>query len=220
MIPWQTILTLGWPVLKKKWPAIRSWIILAVGKVHWKGRNFLTEDDKKLLRDSLKPNYYIILTRRRNHLSTFFTGLANYLLQGKWGFWSHALMNAEDEVKSVDDFRLVEAVGVGVKYTPFDEVFDVNSVVLLKPKNMSDEYWTDIMDRLKEQIGKKYDTLFDIASDKELSCVELVRVALMAEPNYAENFANFEAMIVKNKNLTPQMFYDCPDFEHYLEIYR
>jgi hypothetical protein len=40
----------------------------------------------------------------------------------------------------------------------------------------------------------------------------------MAEPDYQENFANFEKMIKERKNLTPQMFYDCPDFEVVYEV--
>jgi hypothetical protein len=124
----------------------------------------------------------------------------------------------EDEVKADDDFRLVEATGNGVNYSPFELVFEVHGVVLLKPKNMSVDHWTLVMDKAMTEIGKPYDSLFDLKNDNALSCVELVRTALMAEPNYYTNFANFEEMIRKRKNLTPQMFYECPDFEVVYEI--
>lgn len=188
-------------------------IVLWVGKIHWNAKSELSVQQKEQIRSLLKPHYYIILTHRSNHLSTFFVGLANFFLRGKWGYYAHSLMNIEDEVQSVDDFRLVEAIGTGVQYTPFDQVFDVQGVALLKPKNLSLSEWTAIMDRAKTELGKPYDTLFDLKNDTALSCVELVRTALMAESNYAENFKNFEKMISSAKNLTPQMFYDCPDFE-------
>jgi len=127
-------------------------------------------------------------------------------------------MNLEDEVKTDDDFMLIEAIGSGVTETPFKDVFNVNGVVLLKPKNLTINKWTAILDRAKTELGKPYDNLFDLKNDKALSCVELVRVALQADPDYATNFAEFERMIKKEKNLTPQMFYDCSDFEIVYEV--
>lgn len=127
-------------------------------------------------------------------------------------------MNVEGDVVSDTDFRLVEAVGVGVKYSGFAQVFDVQGVCLMKPKSMSLDAWTAVMDKAKTQLGKPYDTIFDLKEDTHLSCVELVRNALMAEPNYERDFAHFEKMITSSKNLTPQMFRDCPDFEVVYEI--
>ena len=188
-------------------------IVQSIGKVHWKLRDEISVESKKEIAELLKPHYYIILTRRSNHLSTFLIGLSNLVLRGKWGYWSHSLMNLEDEVTEEDDFRLIEAIGRGVTYSDFDNVFNVSDVALLKPKNMSPEYWTIVLDRLKTKLGTPYDTLFNLKSEAEVSCVELVRIALKAEPDYEKNFANFERMIKKSRNLTPQMFFDCPDFE-------
>jgi len=130
-------------------------------------------------------------------------------------------MNLEDQVNGVEDFRIVESVGEGVKYTPFEQALDVNCIALLKPKRMTIERWTAVLDKARTEVGKPYDNLFDLANDKSLSCVELVRAALMAEPNYTTDFAEFERMIVGAKSkLTPQMFYDCPDFEVVFEIRR
>lgn len=188
-------------------------IVQAIGRVHWKIRDEISDEKKAEIAELLKPNYYIILTRRSNHLSTFFIGLSNLLLRGKWGYWSHSLMNLEDEVTTEDDFRLIEAIGRGVTYSDFSTVFNVSDVALLKPKNMSPEYWTVVLDKLKTKVGTPYDTLFNLKSEEQVSCVELVRLALMAEPDYEKNFAHFERMIKKSKNLTPQMFADCDDFE-------
>lgn len=42
---------------------------------------------------------------------------------------------------------------------------------------------------------------------------ELVRLILSNEKDYDKNFSNFEALIKKHKNLSPQMIYDCGDFD-------
>lgn len=200
-------------------------VVLFIGKIHWAPSQEISTEDQEKIRALLKDNYYIILTHRNNHLSTYFTALADLFLMGKFSYWAHALMNLEDEVTSSKDFRLVkmganltggreliEATGSGTHTTPFEQVFDVHGVVLLKPKRMALEEWTGVLDVAKAQMGKPYDSLFNIADDSALSCVELVRVILQSRPNYAEEFKNFEAMIAKYKNLSPQMYYDCGDF--------
>lgn len=195
------------------WQRFVTWFIQTTGKVEWKRRRELRPEELEKVRQFLTNDYYIVLTRRHNHLSSYMTSIAHFFLTGKWGFWSHALMNMEDEAKNDADFRLVEAIGLGVTFTPFEKVFDVDAAVLLKPKHMSVEAWTAAFDAIKDDIGKPYDTLFDLTQDNSMSCVELVRHALQHTPGYEANFSNFEAMISKRKNLTPQMFYDCPDFE-------
>lgn len=200
----------------------RIWVetVEFFGKIHWRAKNLLTNEDQDVIRQYLIPNYYIIVTRRNNHLSTYMIAFANFVLRGKFSYWSHVLMNLEDEVKDDNDFLLIEAIGKGVSISHFASVFDCNSVALLKPKNMSVDRWTAVLDRAKTNVGKGYDNLFDLKSDKEMSCVELVRNALQADPDYDSNFAEFERMIRESKNLTPQMFYDCSDFEVVYEIRR
>ena len=191
---------------------------LLTGIINWKLKNPLTEDEKAKINVLLVPDYYIILTRNNNHLSSYIIGLGDLIYEHKYGYWGHALMNMENEVVNDTDFRFVEAIGSGVQYATFDTVMGVNSIALLKPKNMTVDKWTAVLDKAHSEVGKPYDTLFDMAQDQKLSCVELVRNALMAEPNYKTDFANFEAMVQKYGKLTPQMFYDCPDFEIVLEI--
>ncbi len=199
---------------------VQDWVVQAIGKVHWGFSNGLNQAEKDRIKELLKPNYYIILTHRNNHLSTWFTALATLVLTGKWGYWAHALMNLENDVDKTADFMLVEATGPGVHYSTFDEVFEVHGVTLLKPRNMSIEHWTYVMDKARTELGKPYDTLFDLTSDKALSCVELVRAALQAEPNYETDFAEFERMIAQRKYLAPDMFYECSDFEVVYEVRR
>lgn len=193
-------------------------IVKFIGSVSWTQRNPLTDDEKQQIRELLKNDYYIILTRSRNHLSTYAIAFSNLILTGKWGYWAHSLMNLEDEVNSDSDFRLLQATRAGVKYATFDEVFSTNSVVLLSPAHMPVAEWTAVLDRAKTYLGRPYDSLYNLADDNQLSCVELVRQALKADGNYEQNFSHFEQLISKSRNLAPQMFYDCSDFKVAYEV--
>lgn len=198
---------------------IFSAISVLIGKIHWKQRKPLSAVEKQQIMDLLKTDYYIICTRRSNHLSTYAISLGHFLMTGKFGRYGHVLLNFEDTVSSVDDFRLIEAVGVGTKFSTFEEVFgDIDGVCLMKPIAMTIDEWTGLLDTAKNQVGKPYDTLFDLKTDSALSCVELVRNILKTSPNYETDFAAFEQMVKRSMNLTPQMFRDCSDFEPVLEI--
>ena len=218
-----SIITDGLTALTKLKPI--AWLIETVieglGHIKWKLRekDRLTVQELRTLREKLTPHYYILVSKNKNHLSSYLVSLGNLFLTGKWSYWGHVFMNLEDEIKSDDDFRFVEAVAEGVKYSSFEEVFACNAVALLKPKAMSLDAFAKILDAAAASyVGRPYDNLFNLASDSNLSCVELVRDILKAAPDYDKNFANFEAMIAKRKNLTPQMFYDCEDFEIVYEV--
>lgn len=199
----------------KLWNGIKDVVSTWVGKIEWTSKKVLHEDEVEIIRQKLKDNYYVIATRHNGHLSSYFIAFAHWVLTGRPGYYAHVLINAENEVKGDEDYRFIEATGKGVHYSGFSEVFDqqCSSVALLKPKSMSIEEWTEALDKARTELGKPYDTIFDLSNDQALSCVELVRVALQNVPDYETNFANFEAMIKKSKNLDPQMFYECPDFE-------
>lgn len=192
-------------------------VLTAISKIKWKSKKVINDNERVEIYNILKDNYCIILTRHNGNITSYLISTAHLILSKfkKVGYYAHALMNLEDEVNSTDDFKLVEATGIGVHYSTFNEVFDkqCSSVALLKPKKLSLDEWNFVMDKAKQQIGKPYDTLFDLTSDKKLSCVELVRVALSSDPNYKEDFKHFEYMITTYKNLDPQMFYECCEFE-------
>ena len=197
------------------WQTFRSRIAVIIGKINWKSKRVMCPEDFVTLRQKLKDNYYVIVSRHNGHLSSYAIAIAHYILTGKWGYYGHVLMNVEDTVTDDSDYRFIEAIGTGVRYADFNLAFDAetSSVALLKPRNMSVEHWTLVLDKVNTQEGKPYDTLFDLANDNALSCVELIRTALRNEPNYEMDFARFENMIASAKNLDPQMFYECEDFE-------
>lgn len=190
-----------------------------IGPIHWNTKHEITPEQASEIQERLTDDYYLILTQRSSHLSSWFINLGHWLLTFRWGYYTHILMNLEDEVQSPDDFRLIEAVGTGTKYSTLEEVLvDVDSIALLKPVHMTMDDWTAAMDRARKYLYTPYDTLFDLKTDTKISCVELVRLAMQAVPDYDIKFSNFEKMITEERNLTPQMFLECPDFEVVYEI--
>lgn len=190
------------------------WFIGLIAKVHWHQSTKITPIDKVVLKERFVSDYYVIATRKSNYLTTFFIAFSNWFLTGHWGFYSHVLMNLEDEVKTDNDFRFIEATGTGTHYSTFEEVFGaVDAVALIKPKGMTLEEWTRTLDQAKTYLGRPYDNLFNLKSDLEINCVELIRLALSGLPDYEVKFAEFEKMVAKRKKLTPDMFVECSDFE-------
>lgn len=207
--------------LKTAWNSIANFVVTCIGKVKWKQTSGLTTDDKMRIIELLKSDYYIILTHHRNHLSTFAINFSDFVLLHKWGFWAHGLMNFENTVNDVNDFRLLEATAPGVSFDTFDTVFgDADAVCLLSPTSMPVSDWAKVLEKALTDVGKQYDTLYDLTQDQKLSCVELVRDALQGEPEYATNFANLEALCESVNRITPQMFYNCPDFSVKFEVRR
>lgn len=175
----------------------------------------LKSQDWQELQKKLSKDYYIILTRNNSHLSTHLVTLGHFFLTGQKGYWSHALMNLEQSTKPDVEtgFQLIEATATGVHHSNFYDVFECDSVALLRPVGLKIRDWTSVFESLLSQEGKKYDNFMDLKSDKEINCVELVRRALQTLPNYETRFENFEKMIQKYEgNLTPDMFYNCKDF--------
>ena len=194
--------------------AIQILFIKLVAKVTWDENDGVSADEQAKLREMFANDYFIVATRRDNYLSSWFMNFGNWLLTGRWGYWTHVLMNTEDEVKTDDDFRFIEATGEGTHYSSLDQVLHgIEAIALIKPTNMTLEEWTACLDKAKIYLGRPYDNLFNLVNGEEINCVELVRNALMALPDYHTRFANFEALIERKKGkLTPTMFVECPDF--------
>jgi hypothetical protein len=199
---------------------LQEWFIMDVlAKVKWKQQHPLTEAQLDTLNELLSDDYFIIATRRSNFLTSFFINFGHFLLTGKFGFYTHVLMNLENEVATEDDFRFIEATTHGTKYSTFDQVFSgVDAVSLIKPKDMTLDEWTECLDAARLKLGTPYDSLFNIKNDQEINCVELIRIALQALPDYSTRFANLEKLLAKKKKLTPQMIVDCPDFHVYIVV--
>lgn len=180
----------------------------------------LKESDHDLIRMLLKEHYCLILTRRKCCLSTYMITLGSLITIGKSSHWTHTLMNLEGDIVNNVDFKLIEATSKGVHYSTFMEVFDVDSIVLLKPRDISLLEWTLVLDKVKSDYGKEYDTLFDIYSEQNVSCIELIYHGLKKLPDYQQRFPKLIEMVNSAKNITPQMLYDCEELEIVFETRR
>lgn len=191
----------------------------------------LKSSDREGARELMTLGSYLWVSRRDSHLTTYLISFLDYLLilktwfkngregmRPRFGFWSHAFMN-------YDNNEIVEAVGKGVVKNFFDEAFDCDAIAALVPRNISRLEWDmmrpKISKELEKQIGKKYDTNFDLSEDERVSCIELVRLVLKKEvEDYDLKFANFESIINIYKNVTPQMLYESKDFVVVWEVRR
>ncbi len=175
----------------------------------------MSQEDRDALTKLFASGYYIILTGNKYHLSSIFVKIMTFFKRGKWSPYSHALMNCDfiDDPTDWKEFKFMEATVAGVHYSTFEEVFDCTSVCILTPKNIDNEEWTKIIDSLIKQNGRPYDDLFQLSDNTHISCVELVRNALMANNTYEQEFQHFEHMITEEGNLVPHMFRECSDFQ-------
>ncbi len=190
-------------------------------KVKLTGRRFnLQVDDIIRISNMLGNDYYLILTRKNAHLSTYMVNLGHFIKTGKWGYWSHILMNVDNSVDKADKFLFAEATGIGVHTSKLMEVFNCDSVCLLKLKGYTVKEFTECVDDYMDDLGKGYDCVFNMLDSKKMSCVEFVRDQLMHLSHYDERMTQFEELVSRQKSITPDMFYECEDFEVVLEIRR
>lgn len=181
----------------------------------------LWEGDHDRLRELLKEGYYVILTRRKCHLTTYLIALTSYFATGKMSHYTHTLMNVEGDIDNHMSYKLLEATGEGVHYSTFMQVFDCDSVVLMQPRGVSSEQWAGVMDEAKKELGRSYDLLFDISDSSSVSCVEVFYQAIKMLPSYQERFPKLLEMIEKEAgDLTPQMLLDSGDMDIIFEVRR
>lgn len=207
----------GWlgHIISFKWLRLRA---IINGGLYYR----LTETDHDEIRKILSKNYFIILTRRRGYLVTYLITLLSSFVDRKISHYTHALMNVEGDLDGHIGFKLVEATSSkGVHYTTFMNVFDCDSVVLLAPKNVPIREWTLVLDKVKDDIGKGYDSLFDMVNDQKVSCVEMVYCGLKQLPDFETKFPKLIKLIKdRGNNLTPQMLYDTKELDVIFEVRR
>ena len=190
-------------------------------KLKLTGKRFnLTLEDIILVTNKIGPDYYLILTRKDAHLSTYLVNLGHFLKTGNWGFWSHILMNVDNSVDDVNKFLFCEATGTGVHTSKLMDVLNCDAVCLLKLTNYTAKEFTECTDDYLDDVGKEYDCLFDMLNANKMSCVEFVRDQLLHLSNYDQRMTRFRELVCREKSITPDMFYSCMDFEIVLEIRR
>jgi len=176
----------------------------------------LTRKDINKVCKSLETNRCFGLLRRSNHFTTYLIGASHWFLTGKFGYWSHAWANVESDEADGLDIDIIEAVGAGVIVSPFWDILNADAVCLLRPKNITEAEFDLIAKRIREFIGKKYDTFFNIKNVDKLSCEELLYWGIMSVNSDA--LPGLNKLIAKHGNFTPDMIYSSGDFKILLEI--
>jgi hypothetical protein len=192
-----------------------SWIRIAIT-----GKEYaLTAEDHTHLLRLFKKSNYIILTKRRWSLGSFMVVIASTILTRKKAYWTHGLMNVEGDVGTP---KLMEAIGRGVVISDFFDVFNCDSVSVLRPKMPKgfEMNWEGLNNEAYNHLGKEYDTLSDILDDQKLNCTEYIWKCLQKVPDADIWFHGLKTLIDQNHNLCPQMFYDCGSFEVVFEARR
>lgn len=211
---------------------IYEWFVLSfIGNITWGGlkRFFtgvefeITYKERLEITKLLIQNNCLCLTRRKTHLTTYLIAIAEYFLRGKWGYWSHALFNFEGHADTMYQLRFIEAIGRGVVENDSVEVLNCDSMVLLVPQLYGKDpiltkAWDECVQSSPKDLGKKYDTRLNIKDPTCVSCVEEILDQIKEIPDYEHHFSGLLALIEKEKNLTPDMLYDCNDFRVLLEI--
>lgn len=206
-----------WFMLKVISPIGLDWL-----RFYFTGRRYnLSMKDHFYAFQLLKDHNYIILNRRNLHLSTYLISLGSFLLSGRFSYYSHIFLNIEDEdAINYQDLMFLEAVSKGVKVSHFLETFNCDSVCFLKPRHATQEDWLLALQEAKRNVGKKYDTTFNMHDASKMSCAEFVFDAIKEIPDYMNKFPVTVSRITKEKQIHPEFFYNNSDFEIVWEIRR
>lgn len=164
----------------------------------------------------LEKGNYLILVRRKSHLTTHLIAFAYFLRTGRWGYWAHAVCNVESD----GAFKLVEATVKGVHWSKFNQVFNCDSMVILKFKNFTQKELDKAAANILKEIGKPYDDLFNFMDDKRMSCIEVWYHMVKDLPGAEDKIRAFKGMLETGIKINPQDLYECSDFERLLEIRR
>lgn len=209
-------------------------IIKILGRLNWTGlKYFLTGREYNLLDQDIfgacreiSKTRCIGLIRRNTHFTTYLITFGHLLvscfypklrLEKKIGHWSHAFLHVED-IGSTAGFEVIEAVGSGVKKSEFWNVFNADSICLLKPKYIDANEFEKIVSFARSSVGVAYDTSFKMFDKSKMSCVEFVYNAMIGADS--ESLPNLKKMVEETGKLTPDMIYLCGDFEIVYEVRR
>jgi hypothetical protein len=203
-----------------------EFLIIIIGRIDFSSFKYLfTGRSYNLLDKDIETAVLLLcsgrfcgLSRRNTHLSTLAVNISHFILTGKWRYWSHAWINADDYETPLK-LEISESISKGVIKSRFWNVFNCDGLVLLKPKYLSDDEWEKVNKYIDETfLGKGYDFLANLKKNDKVNCVELLfRVITKVNPCALPNTSR---MIKKYKNLTPDMIYESGDFEIVYEVRR
>lgn len=202
-----------------------------IGTIKWdwayykiKGRRWgLTTDDWLNIANKLSEGHYVILTHRKTHLTTYLINAGDWIKRPRWGFgyWSHGLINETTNFGAAwAHYKLIEAISKGVVRSDFKDCFNCEGVVILKIPGYTKPEMVEVKDVAVGNLGRDYDFLASLREEIRINCVENLLDGLNDNEGYPVDLPNLDRLIRKHKVLTPQMIYECGDFEIVLEIRR
>lgn len=91
------------------------------------------------------------------------------------GVWDHPAVRPWQ--KEIEEGRnIVEALRSGVEVNPLERFLNVDDFLVLRAEEMTEADRKAFVIRSFEQLGKKYDFNFDVETDREIVCSELIYV--------------------------------------------
>jgi hypothetical protein len=117
------------------------------------------------LTDRFIPGYY-------GHVAIWI-GTKEELIQ--LGVWDDPLIaKYHDQIEK--GHSIIEALRPGVQINTFDHFLDIDDLLIVRDKNLTDDERKEFIIRAFSQIGKEYDFNFDVETDNKIVCSELAYV--------------------------------------------
>ncbi|MDD4975543.1 MAG: YiiX/YebB-like N1pC/P60 family cysteine hydrolase [Bacteriovorax sp.] len=91
------------------------------------------------------------------------------------GIWDDPMVQKYHEAIQ-SGHHIVEALRPGVQINTFDHFLNIDDFLVLRDKNLSDDQRREFILRSLAQIGKEYDFNFDVETDSQIVCSEIVYV--------------------------------------------
>lgn len=99
----------------------------------------------------------------------------------KLGLWDHpSFKPIQEKIKNGD--AILEALRPGVTLNTVEHFLDIDDMAVLRIKNISEEELKATLIRTASQYGKKYDFNFDVETQHQLVCSELMFMAYVDIP--------------------------------------
>lgn len=99
----------------------------------------------------------------------------------KLGLWDHpAFKPLQEHIKAGKS--ILEALRPGVTIDPVEHFLDIDDMAIIRIKNISEEELKASLIRTASQYGKKYDFNFDVETQDQLVCSELIYMAYVDIP--------------------------------------
>jgi hypothetical protein len=115
------------------------------------------------LTDHLIPGYY-------GHAAIWVGSEAELTALGVWD--DPAIQPYQAQIR--DGKRIIEALRSGVQINSLEHFLNIDDLLVLRDRTLTEELKKEFLVRAFKQIGKEYDFNFDVETDKRIVCSEIV----------------------------------------------